>query len=270
MSRWVAGFAAVIATCLAASAAAGETEPAPVSLSDWTVTIGVESRVMPVYEGSSNSMYQPFPLFDIRHSDTPSTFRSSRDGASIGILETDQFRFGPTLKFRLPRREDSDPSLRGLGNINWAVEAGGFAEYWPAKWLRTRAELRQGFDGHHGLVSDLSADWVMPVTKQMTLSGGPRMTLSSSEAMSPYFSITEAQSLASGLPVFDAKGGLRSYGAGVQARYEISKVWATYSFIEYSRLAGDAADSPLITQRGTRDQIEVGLGISYSFDLHGM
>jgi MipA family protein len=96
------------------------------------------------------------------------------------------------------------------------------------------------------------------------------MTLSSSQAMSPYFSITPEQSMASGLPTFDAKGGLRSFGAGVQARYELSRNWATHSFIEYERLAGDAATSPLITQRGTRDQIQVGLGISYSFDLHGM
>ncbi len=268
MSLPAAGIGAVLTICVAASAAAGE--PAPVSSSDWTVTLGVESRVLPVYEGSSNSMYWPFPLFDVRRAGTPSTFRSPRDGASVGVIETDQFRFGPTLKLRLPRREDSDPALRGLGNVDWAVEAGGFAEYWPAKWLRTRVELRQGFSGHYGQVADLSADAVMPVTPQLTLSGGPRMTLSSSEAMSPYFSITPEQSMASGLPTFDAKGGLRSFGAGVQARYELSRNWATHSFIEYERLAGDAATSPLITQRGTRDQIQVGLGISYSFDLHGM
>jgi outer membrane protein len=53
----------------------------------------------------------------------------------------------------------------------------------------------------------------------------------------------------------------------VQARYAWSPRWATHGFIEYERLAGDAANSPLVTQRGARDQIQVGIGATYSFDM---
>ena len=67
--------------------------------------------------------------------------------------------------------------------------------------------------------------------------------------------------------VYDAGGGLRSLGAGAQARYEWSPQWA-YMFVEYERLAGDVANAPLVTHFGSREQIQVGLGATYSFNMH--
>src|SRR5665647_2980360 len=122
-------------------------------------------------------MLAPFPLFDVRRVGTPADFRSARDGFSSAILESGRFHAGPTFKVRLPRTESSDSDLRGLGDVGWTVEAGAFVEYWPADWLRGRVELRQGVGGHHGLVADLTSDLVVPVTPQLTLSGGPRLTL---------------------------------------------------------------------------------------------
>lgn len=238
--------------------------------SDWTVMLGVEGRVMPKYEGSDNVTLTPFPLFDVRRVGMPAHFRSPRDGASIALLEVGRFHAGPVVKVRLPRREGIDSDLRGLGNVDWTLEPGVFAEYWPSDWLRGRVELRQGIGGHHGLVSDLMADVVLPVTPQLTLSGGPRVTLASAAATTPYFSITPIQSAASGLPVYDAGGGLRSFGVGAQARYEWSRRWATHVFVEYERLTGDAANSPLVTLRGSRDQVQFGLGVTYSFDMKGL
>jgi outer membrane protein len=154
-----------------------------------------------------------------------------------------------------------------LGNVDWAVELGAFAEYWWMPWFRTRAELRNGIGGHHGLVADLSADAVYKFAPLWTLAGGPRMTLASAQALDPYFGISAAQAITSGLPAYTTKGGMRSYGAGVQLRYDISPRWETYTYLEYERLTGDAANSPLVVQRGTRNQFSTGLGLTYSFDV---
>lgn len=270
MSRLLAGGAICVAALCAVPARAADPVNQLLTAPAWTVTLGIEPRVVPTYEGSKNSWLVPFPMIDVRRAGTPHRFRSPRDGASIGFYENDfgTFRVGPTLKLRLPRREDGDSSIQGLGNVPWAWELGGFVEYWPARWLRTRAELRQGLGGHSGLVGDVMADVVVPVTPKLTLSGGPRLTLSNAKAMDPYYSINAQQSALSGLPVFDAKGGLRAYGAGVQARYELSSQWATHMFVEYERLAGDAANAPLVSLRGTRDQFQVGIGLTYSFDVN--
>jgi outer membrane protein len=270
MPRRSAGIAALLAASALTTVAVAQPLTSPVSASDWTVTLGVEGRVLPTYEGSNAFMLRPFPMFDVHRTGTPASFRSPRDGFSFAIFDYGRFRAGPTTKVRFAREESSNIDLHGLGDVAWTLEAGGFVEYWPADWLRGRLELRQGFGGHHGLVSDIIADIVMPVTGQLTLSGGPRLTLATTAATSPYFSITPAQSLASGLPVYDASGGLRSVGAGAQARYAWSPRWASHVFFEYERLAGDAANAPLVVQRGSRDQIQVGIGTTYSFDMKGL
>ncbi|MFN3658924.1 MAG: MipA/OmpV family protein [Pseudolabrys sp.] len=240
---------------------------APGQPGDWTVTIGAEARMVPTYEGSDRYTAVPLPLFNIRRAGTPPVFRAPRDGLGVAILDSGRFRAGPSFKVRLPRRESADSDLTGLGNVDFTLEAGGFAEYWFAPWLRGRAEIRQGFGGHHGVVGDLMADLVMPAGPRLTFSGGPRMTLATGKAISPYFGVDAAQSAASGLPVYTAGGGVYSYGLGAQARYQWSPQWATHVFLEYERLSGDAADSPITTQRGSRDQVQVGIGASYSFDI---
>jgi MipA family protein len=257
---------AAIAGLAACSNAVAGPALTPVN-SDWTVTIGAEVRVLPSYEGSGNTTLSLLPMFDVHRADKEGSFRSPRDGFSFGILDYGRFRAGPTTKVKFERKESSDINLRGLGDIAWTLEAGAFVEYWPVDWLRTRAELRQGIGGHHGLVSDITADLVVPVAPKLVLSGGPRLTLATAAATDPYFSITTAQSVASGLPVYTAAGGVRSYGVGAQARYVWSPTWASHMFVEYERLTGDAARSPLVVQHGTPNQIQVGIGTTYSFNI---
>jgi len=228
----IAAFVAVLSTPVAASAADSDARgyvlPAPAY--DWTVTVGAEGRVEPLFQGSSRERLRPYPIFAVRRFGTPESFRGPRDGFGIALLEGSVFKVGPVAQFVWWRREKADPSaLHGLGNVPWAGEVGIFAEYWWVPWLRTRTEVRQGFNGHHGLVSDVMMDAVVPVGAQWTMSAGPRLTLASAPALSPYFGIDAAQSAASGLPVFDAKGGVRSFGAGTQARYLWTPQWATHA-----------------------------------------
>jgi outer membrane protein len=260
---------AAMAADLPAAAPSQSLVTAPTRAALWTITIGVEGRVLPSFEGANSYTVAPIPMFSIRRAGTPVPFDAPRDGFGFSIIDTGQFQAGPAFKVDLPRREGSNSDLRGLSNVDWTLEAGAFAQYWVTPWLRARAELRQGIGGEAGLTSDLTADVVVPLTSQVTLSGGPRMTLESNAATSPYFSITQTQSTHSGLPVYDAHGGVHSYGAGAQVRYAWSPQWATHVFVEYERLSGDAADSPLVALRGSRDQVQTGIGLAYSFDMPG-
>ena len=117
------------------------------------------------------------------------------------------------------------------------------------------------------LFPKFTADFIVPVTRAITISGGPRFAWESTEAISPYFSINAAQVMATGLPIFNAMGGAHSAGAGMQVKYQINPQWEVHSFVEYDRLLGDAANSPLVTARGSVNQTTVGIGASYSFDV---
>jgi len=235
--------------------------------SGWTVTIGAELGATPSFLGSKNYEFNGMPVIDVRRAGTPRQFRSPRDGFGVAIIDNNQLRIGPVGNFVMPRWQKDDNALRGLGNVDFAFEFGAFAEYWWAPWLRTRGEIRQGVGGHGGLTGDLFADVVVPVTQGLTFSAGPRVSFATATALSPYFSITPDQSFNSGLPVYNVKGGLKSYGAGAQIRYDWSAQFATYIFVEYERLTDSVANSPLVRRRGDPNQTGVGVGITYAFDI---
>jgi len=67
--------------------------------------------------------------------------------------------------------------------------------------------------------------------------------------------------------VFEARGGAHSVGFGSQVTYRINPQWEVHAYVEYEKLLGDAANSPLVTLRGSSNQTTVGLGASYSFDF---
>jgi outer membrane protein len=233
----------------------------------WTVMVGVGGAYTPDFEGAKRSMLSPVPIFAIRRAGSTEQFRGPRDSASIALIDFGDLRAGPAGKLVSSRKADSYSELNGLGDVSTAVELGGFVEYYPVDWFRTRGELRQGFGGHHGVVADLSADVIVPIVQRFTISAGPRFTRESTQATSPYFGIDAVQAMATGLPVFDAKGGAHSVGAGTQVSYRIDPQWEVHAYVEYERLLGDAAKSPLVTIRGSPNQTTFGIGASYSFDV---
>ena len=236
--------------------------------------MGVEPRAVPAWAGASDSRFgvSVFPLFSIRKAGTPPDFFGARDSFGFNVIDLGQFQLGPVGKIIWQRKASSYTALHGLGDVDYAIQAGGFAQFWPVPWLRLRGEVRQGFGGEKGVTGDLFLDAVVPAG-QFRLSAGPRVTLQSAAAVSPYFSITPTQSTFStisglpGLPVYNARGGLYSYGAGGQVEYFFNSQWATHVLMEYERLTGSAADSPLVIQRGSPNQFTFGLGATYSFNM---
>ena len=154
----------------------------PVS-GNWTVMIGAEGQYTPDFEGANHSLFSPVPIFSIRRAGSVNQFRSPHDNASIALIDFGDLRAGAVGKFVPSRKENSYSELNGLGDVKAAFEFGGFIEYFPVDWFRVRNETREGFGGHQGVVSDFSADFIVPVTRAITVSAGPRFTWESTKAV---------------------------------------------------------------------------------------
>ena len=271
----LAALGAMMTTAQSVSAQTAFTLPAPPfdlpmlpsPSGDWTVMVGVGGEYTPDFVGSKNGRFLPIPIFTIRRAGSIDQFRGPRDSASIALLDVGNFRAGPAFRYASSRKSDKYAELTGLGDVKAAYELGGFVEYYPVDWLRLRSELRQGMGGHTGTVADVSADVIVPLIQRLTVSAGPRFTWKSTKATAPYFGVSAAQALASGLPIYDARGGAHSVGFGSQISYRINPQWEVHAYVEYEKLLGDAADSPLVKLRGSTNQTTVGLGASYSFDV---
>jgi outer membrane protein len=228
------------------------------------VTLGARVLGQPDYEGSDDWGFALRPIFGLRRVGENDRFSAPDDGIGIGLLDTGWLRAGPLVKFRGGRDQDDNRALRGLGDVGFAVEAGGFIELWPVEWLRLRADLRHGFGGHSGLMADAGID-VVGRFGQWTLSAGPRVSWSDDEYAQRYFGVNVRQSLRSGYAVFTPEGGIRSWGVGAQAIYRWDDRWTSSVYVEWDRLVGDVTRSPIVAGFGSEDQITVGVGLSYSF-----
>ena len=256
-----AGCAVFASVITAAPAFAGD---AP---SGTIITVGGYGIVGPKFEGSKHDELSFKPTFSWHKTGDRVWLDLPNDGLDISVIEGDNYRAGVVGNLRWQRHAD-DVRPRGfkkVGSADVSVEAGAFAEYWPTQTLRTRVELRDALFGAEGLIADFSADLVLHPTQRWTLTGGPRLSIADQTFMDSYYSITASQATTSGLAQFKADAGIRSYGAGMSARYQLTDDILTIGYVEYQRLAGSAGDSPLIDDRGSVDQLTVGLGMKYSF-----
>ena len=84
-----------------------------------------------------------------------------------------------------------------------------------------------------------------------------------------YYSIDAADALDSGLPVYDADGGFKSWRLGLLGNYALSgdltRGWSIFALGSYSKLAGDFKDSPIVDLRGSSSQWFGALGVAYTF-----
>ncbi len=174
-------------------------------------------------------------------------------------MEGDAWRAGATGKLLWGRRERDDAALRGLGDVRFGGEAGAFVEVYPLSWLRARAELRRGFLAHDAPMGDVKLDAFARIGERWIVAAGPRLSLAGGDHQRTYFGVDARQSAASGLPVFRPEGGVLSFGVAAQVTYQWTARLETTAYASANRLTGDAARSPLVTQRGSRDQFGAGV-----------
>lgn len=270
VSRIGFGMIGCLALLSATAAAAAEPASAPADTTPakgWIVTLGGSLQLGPKYDGASAAGLSFMPSLSWRRVGEPEGFSAPDDSLDYALYETDRFSFGVAGSWKGGRYSSSSARLFGMRDVPWAVEAGVFAEFWPIlDRLRTRVEIRQGFHGHHGVVADLSADWVERIGR-FTLSAGPRLALGNASYMRRNFGVTPAESALNGLLTpYRPSGGAKSVGFAGAVEYKWSEQWSTTGFARYDRMIDEAERSPIVRTIGRRDQFTVGLGANYSFN----
>ncbi len=130
--------------------------------------------------------------------------------------------------------------------------------------MRLRTEVRHGIRAHHGVVADFAADAFYDFVPNWRISGGPRLSLASRSYYQAYYAVSLGEAITSGLSPYSPGGGLKSIGA---LTWKTTDRITTSAFAEYSRLMGPAAQSSLVRERGSRDQLMIGLSATYCFDF---
>jgi outer membrane protein len=234
----------------------------------WQLDVGAAVIGGPRFPGANDMRVLAIP--SIEASDNDRIFVSVREGIGYKLVRGNGFEFGPLLSFSFGRREsDQSSALRGLGNVDFTVEGGAFLRYNFGRYLATGLKIRQGVNGHNGLVveGDIRVRTAPLLSNRLFLSAGPQVSYYDESYAKAYFGITPSQSRASGYKAFAPGDGL-SAGIGGTAIYRLTDKWTLVGFASHQRLLGDIADSPLVLGRyGSRSQTSVGSSVSYRFYL---
>jgi len=232
---------------------------------------GLGVGAYPDYFGSSDSKVGVAPIG--RVSLGGSRFvRLMANELRVNVLDDSNWQLGPVGVWRLGREDVENPVVDRVHHIDDSIGLGLFGAY---VW-RDPQEIRKVAgvgawavgdvsDVYNGWTAGLNAYAMQPVAQMVTFAGGAAFTYGSGNYMDEYFGVTPADSLASGLPVYVPGSGVRDVRGWAVVLFHVSPQWHLGAGAMYLRLMGDAADSPIVSDEGSKNQWVYGAGALYAW-----
>lgn len=243
--------------------------------------VGVGFGSVPSYEGSDDRAIIPAAgvlgrikgvNIGAREAGISLDFVPDKEGRRVG------FALGPVIRYRDNRTSHiKDPVVAKLGKLKGTIETGIATGVTinkvltPVDSLSISADVRWNISGNGGgQVITAGVNYFTPVSRAVVVGGSVAADFISDQYARYNFSVTEAGAAASGLPVYDAKGGMKNWAVRMFAAYDLDRNIENGGFavgggFSYSRLTGSAAATPITSLRGSRDQIIFGAGVAYTF-----
>ncbi|MFT4171226.1 MAG: MipA/OmpV family protein [Rhodocyclaceae bacterium] len=246
----------ILSIALAAPMLAQAQAPAPAATDDWNVILGIGAIWRPKYPGADSNEVDPAPFILATHGRwllgaAPGT--GLPFGVAYHLVQTPAFKMGIGVgdTFVKAREESDDPGLAGLGDIDGTAKAAAFASY-TYKWLTLRGAVTTDVGGNdQGTQAFVDLDGRFQVTSRLSISGGPGLTWSDGKYSQTFFGIDGDQSRRSGRAEYKAGSGLSAVRLTLGADYALTTNWNLGTRIVFTKLQGDAADSPI-----TRDDVQ--------------
>jgi MipA family protein len=174
-------------------------------------------------------------------------------GAGAYLLHTEHWAIALDVggDARKPRRATDDPILRGWGDIPGTARAGLFAGY-TRDWLSVRGSISDAVSHHEGVLASFAVEAKYRATQRLTFSIGPEVTWANTQYAQTFFGISAAQSEIAGIAPYRAKSGVNTVAGSAGATYTLADHWTFGAHLSYGRLQGDAANSPVTTDKTQR------------------
>jgi outer membrane protein len=234
------------------------------------VSVGLGAAYLPDYEGSDD--YKPTPLWSLRLGNLydPETYLSLV-GTTLrsNLIPSEHWRLGFTAHFIKDYDNVEDDRVKNISSTEKALMVGGTVGYDFLAGLKQDAALE--FDGLadalHGNGYTLTPRFRFrtPVSDSLLFEATASGTYASGDYMENFFGVTSGDARHSGLHVYDANSGFKDVAFSASLTYSLSAHWSLTGLGSFERLLGDAADSPIVKDRGSENQGIGALLLSYRF-----
>ncbi len=279
MTAHKAGAAALLFSLLAASPALAQgNEPADDGGDNFT--LGVGALYVPSYDGSDDYVVSPAAIIRGRVSGFSFYTRGTaffvdvvREAPSAPV----NVEFGPAVNLRFDRTSRiKDARVRALGELDMAIEAGGFVGV-------TRTGVLHGYDflsarvavthdaanTHDSLVISPAVEYATPLSRTTLVGASISAEHVGGGYARTYYGITPAGAAASGLAPYTLEGGFKNARGTLLFTQSLSgdlrRGLAVFAIGSYSRMLGDFKRSPIVRTAGDADQWLASAGVSYTF-----
>jgi outer membrane scaffolding protein for murein synthesis (MipA/OmpV family) len=222
------------------------------------------------YEGSDRYKLYPLPIVGwIRDG---AYVRLEGDTIMTNILPMSLFELGPAARWIRKRSDVADDRIARMRNVSGTLEAGALFGALirdpdePLRQAGVRATVLQDISGSHdGFEVKLNALGGIPLDDQWSLIMNVSSRYASDDYMDTYFSVDANNAGRSGLSPYRAESGFKDVGVDASLSWFFSDHWGVGFIAAYTRLIGDAADSPIVRTAGSRDQFTGAITLNAQF-----
>lgn len=257
-------------------------QPVAAELAPDHLTIGIGLIDGSDYEGSNSYVLTPAAAAVGRWRGHAISWHGNSLSVDLVPEHKDQqfkLNFGPFVNLNFDRATTSKDAVVALiRKRKVAVEAGAFAGFTAQGVLTSKYDtLSFRLSGSHDIgnvhksyIITPTVEYLMPISKATALGFSASMDVVGRRYGNYYFGVGDASSARSGLPVYRPGEGTKSttfglYGA-TSLRGDLNKRgFAVGAMVNYERLLGQFAASPLVATRGDKNQWIGTVGAAYIF-----
>ena len=245
------------------------------------LTVGAGGLYGPSYDGSNDYVLSPFPIIQGKVRGIDITPRPA--GVALDLIPDAKdarigFSLGPVASVSFNRnRQIKDPVVKAAGKLDTAIEIGVNAGVTAYRLLSDydaltlSADVKRDIAGaYKGMTWSPSVSYVTPLSKAVLVTISASAHHAGGDYARYYYSVTPAQSAASGLPQYTAKAGWDRASLGMLAGWDLSGDlrdggFALFAVTNYSRMLNAGKNTPYTSVRGDSGQWMAGAGVAYTF-----
>jgi outer membrane protein len=233
--------------------------------------VGAAVGFVPDYIGSDDYTFGVAPYFRYTFTGQERYVQLFATELTLNLLNSKKYRFGPVINYHFGRDDDvEDDAVKRMVEIDDTVEVGVFGDIaWidpqnpRNRFLLGATLLKDAGDESDGFRARFSARYWRQIERAVDLNLGAGLIYSDDDYTNHYFGVNAGNVGTSGLPFFEADGGVQQYFLTAGVVTYLSKEWLLGAGVRYARLTGDAADSPVVDDRGDENQWIGGIAVGY-------
>lgn len=227
---------------------------------DVSIGLGVGGGWSPEYRGADSYKAKGLPWIQARKGRFSINPVS---GASYDLLRSDNWKLAPTLTYAKGR--DNSSALSRFEDIHGSILAGVIGS-WKSQHWQVNGEISGPVSGDlEGLRVRTYLRFRGRLTNRLFYAAGPGATWGNDHWNQTLFDVSASDAARSGLRRYQAEGDYVQGSMNARLTFMVTRQLSVSTVARYSRLFGDAADSPVVEDVGDPNQWHGSLAINYQF-----